>query len=118
MPYFIILPVYALLILGLTIAVVVSRFVPRLRPASGYVIGGTVGTLPGFLLANVVITLAGLLPVWVGQNMAMPPWLQDASKFFVAVVLLIGPFVASAIGVLIGFAAGLYFVFRRRRHAT
>ena len=115
MPYFIILPVYALLLAFLAAASVVARCVESWRPASGYIVGGTVGTLPGFIVANVVVTLAGLLPVLVAQHFTPPQWLQQAGAVVVAAILLIGPFVASAIGVVLGFAAGVFFVFRRRR---
>ena len=119
MPYFIILPVYVLLLVALIVAAIVTRFVPQLQPASAYIVGGTVGTLPAFVVANILVTLAGLLPVWAAQKMELPQRLHDATKFFVAAVLLVGPFVASAIGVFLGFALGVYFVFRRRRsHAS
>jgi hypothetical protein len=48
----------------------------------------------------------------------LPDWLHEVSKYFVAATFLIGPFVGSAVGVLVGFVAGLYFVRRRRRHAV
>ena len=115
MPYFIILPVYVLLLVALVVAAIITRFVPRLQPASAYIVGGAVGTLPAFLVANILVTIAGLLPVWAAQKMELPQWLHDATRLFVAAALLIGPFVASAIGVFLGFAAGVYFVFRRRR---
>ncbi|MEI8044676.1 MAG: hypothetical protein WCL11_24915 [Verrucomicrobiota bacterium] len=119
MPYFIILPVYALLICGLSIAAVATRFVPKVRPASGYIVGGILGMIPGFILANVIVTLAGLLPVWASQKVTLPQWLESAMKIFVAAVLLLGPFAASAVGVLVGFALGALIVFRRRRrHAV
>lgn len=62
-----------------------------------------------------ILTLAGLLPVLVEQDFTPPQWLQQAGAVVVAAILLIGPFIASAIGVVLGFAAGLLFVFRRRR---
>lgn len=115
MPYFFILPVYAVLLVFLLIAAVVARCVEGWRPASGYIIGGTVGTLPGFIVANVIVTLVGILPVLVAQHLTLPEWLQKAGAVIVAAILLAGPFIASAIGVILGFVAGIFFVFRRRR---
>ena len=115
MPYFIILPAYVALLLFLIVAAVVTRCVASWRAASGYIVGGTVGTLPGFIIANVIVTLAGILPVLLTQKISPPPWLQQVVAIIVGFILILGPFVASAIGVALGFAAGAFFVFRRRR---
>jgi hypothetical protein len=118
MPYFFILPAYVALLVGLIGVAVVARFVPRFRRASGYFIGGAVGTLVGFVIINIIVILAGVAPAWLAQKFTFPDWLQQVSRYFVAATLLIGPFIGSAIGVFLGFAAGIYFVFRRRSHAA
>ncbi len=118
MPYFFILPVYVALLLGLIGAAVVARFVPRFQSASGYIFGGAIGSLVGFLLVNVAVILVGATPAWLAQRFTFPDWLQQTSKFFVATTLFIGPFIGSAIGALLGFAAGFYIVFRRRKNAA
>ena len=118
MPYFFILPAYCALLFALVAAAVIARFIPRFRTASGYIVGGAVGTLIGFTLINVIVWLVGLAPVWLSQKSTFPGWLQQTSKFFVAGALLIGPFIGSAFGVFFGFAAGSYFVYRRRRHVA
>ena len=115
MPYFIILPIYALLLAFLVIAAIFARYVESWRPASGYLVGGTVGSFLGFIVANLIVTLAGVLPVLVARHLTPPQWLQQAGAVVVAAILLVGPFVASAMGVILGFAAGVFFVFRRRR---
>ena len=115
MPYFFILPAYVLLLVALTGAAIVTRFMPRFQPASGYIVGGMIGTLVGFIFINVMVVAAGVLPVWLAQKGSFPDWVQQVIKIFVAAALLIGPFIGSAIGVLFGFCAGLYFVHRRRR---
>src|ERR1035441_3506413 len=99
MPYFFILPAYVALLVGLIGVAVVARFVPRFQPASGYIVGGTVGTLVGFIFINVVVIVVGVLPAWLAQKISFPDWLQQVSKIFVAAALLIGPFIGSAIGV-------------------
>jgi hypothetical protein len=118
MPYFFILPAYGVLLIGLIAAAAVARFVPRFRTASGYIVGGAIGTLIGFTAINTIVWLVGLAPVWLSQKFTFPGWLQQTSKFFVAAALLIGPFIGSAIGVLSGFAAGFYFVYRRRKQVA
>jgi hypothetical protein len=55
MMYFIILPIYMLLLLVLLIAALVARNIESLRPASGYIVGATVGSLPGFIIVNLII---------------------------------------------------------------
>jgi hypothetical protein len=118
MPYFFILPAYAALLAGLMGAAIVSRFVPRFRPAGGYIGGGAIGTLVGFTIVNVLVWLAGLFPVWLNRNDSFPKWLAHTSQFFVAANLLIGPFIGSAVGVALGFAIGVYIVYRKRRQAA
>src|SRR5580692_9024393 len=118
MPYFFILPAYFVVLIGLIGAAVTVRFVPRLKHLSGYLLGGALGTMIGFAVINVIVVLSGVAPAWLAQKFTFPNWLQQASKFFVAATLLIGPFIGSVVGVLFGFAIGFYLVYRRRKHAT
>jgi hypothetical protein len=118
MPYFFIIPAYLALLTGLVAAAIITRFIPRFRPASRYILAGAIGTLAGFLIINLIVFFAGMSPVWLAGKITLPDWLHEVSKYFVAATLLIGPFVGSAVGVLVGFFAGLCFVRRRRRHAV
>lgn len=114
MPYFFIIPAYIALLIGLIVAAIGARFIPRFQPLSGYIVGSTIGTLVGFVIANILVVLTGVAPAWFAQKFTIPDWFQHVSQFFVVSMLFIGPFIGSAIGVLFGFAAGLYFVYRRR----
>lgn len=118
MPYFFILPAYVVVLLGLIVMAVAARFIPRFQPASGCIIGGAVGSLIGFLFFNALVIFLGVAPAWLAERFTFPDWLQTASKYFIAAALLVGPFIGSAIGVLLGFAAGIFVVVRRRSHAV
>ena len=113
MPYFIILPVYMVLLFVLVGAAILTRWVPIARSASGYIVGGMVGSLIGFILANALLMLLGLIAGFI--NPTVEGWLQTAFALIFLSFLMIGPFVASVFGVFVGFALGLNFVFRRRR---
>ncbi len=119
MPYFFILPAFAILLLALVAAAIGVRFLPRLKHTSGYIVGGTAGTLVGFVVVNLLVWFVGLLPVWIDHQVRLPDWLRQASGVFIAGTLLIGPFIGSALGVAFGFAAGLLLVYvhRRRRNS-
>lgn len=114
MPYFIILPAYVILLLVLGIAAFVTRGIPEARWTSGYLVGGMIGTLPAFIIANVAITIAGVLPLWLTQQFSPPEWFQQVCAVFSMLALMIGPFIASIIGIVLGFAAGCLVVRQRR----
>jgi hypothetical protein len=115
MPYFFILPAYVLLLLVLGIAAFVTRMNPGLRGSSAYIIAGTIGTLPGIIVANLVVTVAGILPAVIADHFSLPDGLKQVCGVFAGVALLLGPFVASAVGVVLGFLGGCWVVWRRRK---
>ncbi len=115
MPYFILLPGYVGFLVLMTLAIIALRASPTWRPWSGYVAGALVGSCPGFLVANAVCLLGGVLSIQAAQNGMFPEWLQQTFALAAAAILFVGPFVALAAGVALGSACGLYFVARRRR---
>jgi hypothetical protein len=117
MPYFFILTAYVALLIVLLCGAIIAHFVPRFRQASGYIFAGAVGTLFGFVIMNFFVWIVGLFPAWLNQKVALADWLRHIFQLFVGVTLLIGPFIGSAIGVLLGFVAGIYFIYKRRRVA-
>jgi hypothetical protein len=114
MPYFFILPAYVVLLLGLSLAAIVSHVVREWRPARGYIVAGTIGTFLGIVLANVFVTILGVLPFLFARLTALPEPLRKGARIVGLGILMIGPFIASVAGVLLGFGAGMYFTYRRR----
>jgi hypothetical protein len=113
-PYFFIIPAYMLLLAVLGIAAFVTRMNPPWRKASGYIVGGMIGTLIGFILANAAVTIAGILPAMVANHFSLAEGLKQVCGVFAGVALLLGPFVASAAGVALGCLAGCGWVWKRK----
>ena len=90
---------------------------PRVSiPALGYV-----GATGGFVIANVVVNVIGLLILGAARLIAGPASKRDTAPVTAQVaavigvgILLIGPFVASALGAELGGLFGLLRVYRRR----
>jgi hypothetical protein len=59
--------------------------------------------------------VAGIAPVLLAEKFTLPQWLNYTGAVAVAGILFIGPIFASVIGVIAGFAAGLYYAFKRGR---
>ena len=110
MPYFLLLPLYTLFFVGLIVAGGVLMLVPKLRPFAVYVFGAVLGSLPGFLLANMVLALVTILIV----DLPVPKPAQTVQGLFVAAMVFIGPFIVSGVGVLLGSLAGIALVRRRK----
>ncbi len=73
MPYFIIMPAYLILLVLLGTAAALTRRFPNVRWTSPYLAWGALGTLPGFILAN----LLGFLPLWISSHLSPPEWLRQ-----------------------------------------
>lgn len=112
MPYFFIIPAYLILLLVLGIAAVVLRGGGDGGRASVSIVSGMAGTLPGIVVANVAVTVAGVAPLWLSGQVSAPEWMRQVLSVFAVVCLFIGPFVASALGVIAGFLGGWWLVRR------
>lgn len=110
MSYFFILPVFGALLLGLLATGVALRFT-RLKAAAPYVFGAAAGAAPGFARANALLVplLHGVRRIPGGQNA------QTFKAVLLAAVVFIGPFAASAIGVAVGVAVGMFAAWRVTR---
>jgi hypothetical protein len=114
-PYFLIVPAYLALLLILGIAAFVASRNPPWRPACGFIVGGMIGTLPGIIVANGIVTLVGILPAVLADRLSAGEGLTRFCGILTIIALILGPFAASLVGVLLGFAAGCLWVRLRRR---
>ena len=69
MPYFIICPIYALLFVGLLLVSAVLFFIKSTRSWSSYIACGAAGTIPGFILGNILFWLVA----WGLVNLMLKP---------------------------------------------
>ena len=94
MPYFIICPIYALLVVGFMLLSLVLLFIKRLRHWSSYVALGTLGTIPGFVIGNVLFWLV----LFGVASLIQKPMQQISSSVLDGV---------AAVGVVLFFVGGL-----------
>lgn len=109
MPYHVILPVFALA-LGVEAAVLVcSAAVPALRRALPYLWRMAVGSVTGFVLANVGSLLFGALPAAIAFALRVDrdSDAADVVAGFALLGLFIGPLIVSPLGFLGGAIVGL-----------
>jgi drug/metabolite transporter (DMT)-like permease len=111
---FVILSVYAALLVALIIAAMVTTRKPGWQPVTRYLVAGTLGSVLGFIVANGCVVLAGVGPILLAGHYTLPQWVNYTGAVIVAGILFLGPILASVIGVIVGFAAGIYYVFKRR----
>jgi ABC-type antimicrobial peptide transport system permease subunit len=107
MPYFIICPVYALLVIALLLVATVLFFFKKFRFLSSYILCGTIGTFPGFVIGNVVFWLivAGVATL---LQKPMQQVTSDLAKGVAAggfILLFIG---GLALANISGFVAGFF----------
>lgn len=107
MPYFFILPLYVLLVAVVLVAAAVFRLQPRFRYLSPYLVAGAIGSLPGMLIGNLL--LVAVVAPFVTKKIVLPDQLYWLSALIVGAGVLVGPFVVSAAGSVIGAALGWRF---------
>ncbi|QIL77194.1 hypothetical protein [Hymenobacter sp. HDW8] len=116
MPYFFILSIFVLWLVGLLVGAVIVRYSARLRPLSTYLIAVAIGSVPGFLLGNVALLVGALGVAKLLTLFSLPRILQPLQTLGAAATIFIGPFIASAIGILLGAFLGIVVAWRRQRH--
>lgn len=120
MPYFLILPVFALAMCAEGLGVLLCAAVPSIRPAAlPYGRSLLLGSSLGFLMANLASVLLAIVPVLIGMLLGVGTEGHGAQivATFVLLGLFVGPLVASPLGFLGGAILGLRRTWRRRHAA-
>ena len=109
MPYHVILPVFALALGAEALVLALSAAVPVLRRAVPYLWRMSVGSVTGFVLANVGTLLFGALPCALAFALRIDKDSDaaDVVAGFALLGLFIGPLVVSPLGFLGGAIVGL-----------
>lgn len=107
MLYFLILPIYLIFLAIIICAVSISR--PYMKNLSNYGAGAAIGSIPGFIIANILLWVVTVLLI----QFHLPDWLQTVQKVCVAGLAIIGPLPVSIIGIITGSFAGACIVHRR-----
>ena len=109
MPYFIILPLFVLAVVGLSAATVVVACVPRLRPTLPIVWRVLLWSSLGVVLANIPVFGLYFVPLLLERTHMTPAEGSGMSylKYGLVAGLLVGPFIASAAGFVGGSYVGV-----------
>ncbi len=116
MPYFVILPIFAGLLLGEGLALAVCALVPRLRAVVPYGWRVLLGSGAGFVCANALSILLGIVPVLCAAGLGIDadhPWAQG-----VAACALLGLFVGPLLASPLGFLGGAWLGLKRARRVA
>jgi hypothetical protein len=116
MSYLFVLPVYALALAAALIAGVVCLFIPKARRFCTYLLASALGSLLGMIVANLTLFLV-LSPLLKGTASA-PQSVRLSAGFLIEAGAIIGPFVASAAGVILGAGIACALVRNARRRAA
>jgi hypothetical protein len=112
MPYFIVLPFYSVFLISLLLGAGILFFFPNRRGLAAYLCGGAIGSIPGIIIANGLLFALIKLSVLATNQANLPNLMRSVAGFIIAGQIFIGPFLVSIVGVLAGFALGLYSVDR------
>ena len=111
--YFLILPIFLFVFVGMACVTVASRFIEPLKPAYPFIWRTLLWSSLGFLLANAMAAVPFLLlgaPGPAGTEQA-----ADLVKLAYVAVLFLGPVITSFVGFVGGSALGIWFAFRARK---
>jgi hypothetical protein len=112
MPYFFICPIYVGLVgLGI-LGGIVLLFFQRTRPLSGYVLSGTAGTLPGFIIGNLLfwVLFIGVLRLFKGPIDRLPDsnFIRTLGGGILILIIIGGRALANILGCGFGFFSGCW----------
>jgi ABC-type antimicrobial peptide transport system permease subunit len=121
MPYFIICPIYALLFVGLLLVSAVLFFIKSTRSWSSYIACGAAGTIPGFILGNILFWLVawGLVDLMLKPIHQILSDIMNGAAAPVVILLFVGGLaVANIGGCVAGFFAGVWVRSKFRRKSA
>lgn len=113
MPYFVILPIFAVAVCAEGICLLLCAAIPALRRAVPYGWRMLVGSFLGFLTANAASLLVGILPVLCAALIGIDK--DDPGAQVVAAFALLGLFFGPLIVSPLGFLGGAWVGLRRAR---
>jgi len=111
MPYFFILPIYALLFGGLLMVSIALCFTKRFKHWSSYIAIGALGTFPGFIIGNILFWLVtwGLLTLFHKPMQQMTSDIAHGVETVAVVIFFIGGLsLANIGGCIAGFLGGVW----------
>ena len=122
MPYFVICPIYAAFVVGGLLLGLGLACSARTRRFSGYVLCGTAGTLPGFVVGNLLfwwgfLGIAVLLKI-PADHLPDSGLIKGIGGVFLIVVLVGGLVLANILGCCSGFLAGCWLFAKIRRRLS
>ncbi len=115
MPYFFILPVLAAVVVLLGGFAIACRVAPSLRPLYPVAWRILLWSTIGAVVANGAVLLLYFVPVLAPDETAADRGAGGVLKILLAAGLLVGPIVASALGLLAGATVGVFLGLRSLR---
>ena len=114
MAYFIIAPIYVFAVTALFIAAFAFRYFPKQRFLSRLLFMGALGSMPGFIFANLFLWILVRFFIYVAEKSITPHFVQATLKILIAFGLFIGPILASVVGAFAGFLISIYIFCKKR----
>lgn len=115
MPYFFILPAFGIAVLLLAGFAIACRVVPSLGPLFPFAWRILLWSTVGFAVANGAVLLLFLVPAFAPEGAPGDPGAREALRIGLAAGLLLGPFIASALGFMAGSTFGVFLALRSMR---
>lgn len=118
MAYFFILPAFGVAVLLLGGFAIACRVAPSLNPLFPFAWRILLWSTVGFAVANGAVLLLFLVPAFAPAAAPGDPGAREALKIGLAAGLLVGPFIASALGFMAGSTFGVFLALRSLRSAS
>jgi len=118
MAYFLFLSAFGVAVLLLGGFAIACRVAPSLNPLFPFAWRILLWSTVGFAVANGAVLLLFLVPAFAPAAAPGEPGAREALKIGLAAGLLVGPFIASALGFMAGSTFGVFLALRSLRSAS